>query len=79
VHLLWRVTGTFFQKTISAGQIISALLIRLRISFTKQLLINLRVNGPGKLRAGVKYWFEGFKDKQGKHVIITSALRVNNN
>jgi hypothetical protein len=34
--LLWRVTGTFFQKTITAGQIISALLIRLPISFTEQ-------------------------------------------
>jgi hypothetical protein len=29
VASVWRVTGTFFQKTISAGQIISALLIRL--------------------------------------------------
>jgi hypothetical protein len=46
---VWRVTGTFFQKTISAGQIISALLIRLQTSFTKQFLISLRVNGPGKL------------------------------
>jgi hypothetical protein len=44
---LWRVTGTFFQKTISAGQIISALLIRLRISSTKQFLIGSRVGGLG--------------------------------
>jgi hypothetical protein len=49
---VWRVTGTFFQKTISAGQIISALLIRLRISFTKQFLIGLGVAVPGKLRLG---------------------------
>jgi hypothetical protein len=44
---LWRVTGTFFQKTISAGQIISALLIRLQITFTKQFLIGPGVGGPG--------------------------------
>jgi hypothetical protein len=45
--VLWRVTGTFFQKTISAGQIIYALLIRLRITFTKQFLIGLGVGGLG--------------------------------
>jgi hypothetical protein len=45
--LLWRVTGTFFQKTISAGQIIPALLIRLQISSTKQFLIGPGVGGSG--------------------------------
>jgi hypothetical protein len=45
--MLWRVTGTFFQKTISAGQIIPALLMRLQISSTKQFLIGLGVGGSG--------------------------------
>ena len=44
---LWRVTGTFFQKTFSAGQIAYALLIRLQINSTKQFLISPGVSGPG--------------------------------
>ena len=65
-HTVWRVIGTFFQKTFSAGQITFTLIIRRRLDSVRQFLWVQELAAADKRRAGVKYRFNEFLRQTGQ-------------